>query len=522
MLFGLRRNGKSVKALSEEFDIEETCLVKNFQKFKVVVEDRQTYKIENIAFPREKIRELIERRVNGEKVRDLAKEIGVKENNLVWFFRRRNVKPRIDESALYLAGKVMTDEQCKDMVELRRLGCTFKEIGKKYSVAQSSIYSFLKRISLDEETVNGVENAELRRRHRVAIEDLANGSKQAITIDGKVFSENKIKEIIAKRQSGMKLQPLADEIGVDRRALQMFFSYENIRPMPPEGSKSVGNKVIPDKMVAEIVQKRMAGESIRSLAKQYELNKDALRRYLSVTGNVPLDSILREVNRTYKINHEFFGEPMVASDDEAYILGLIMTDGYLTKTDKTIGIGLHRNDQYLLEKINKKLGSDRPLYLPKKKGDNRAMLLANSLKMYNDLQRKGIDVSTKSYTANFPDVSIVPEKYQGQFIRGLFDGDGCTSINKEKRAYAWSIVGTKKLVTGVQKVLMDRCNLSQTRIRPNNEFASCFHLSYGGRINVRKIYEFIYGPAFDPENNLCLKRKWEKIKYVYDQEIKNK
>jgi hypothetical protein len=203
-------------------------------------------------------------------------------------------------------------------------------------------------------------------------------------------------------------------------------------------------------------------------------------------------------------------------------LGLILTDGYLTKTDKTIGICLNRKDQYLLEKINKKLGSDRSLYIPKKAGDNRAMLLVNSLKMYNDLQRKGIDVSTKSYTAKFPDVSIVPEKFQGQFIRGLFDGDGWITINKESRAYAWGIVGTKELVTGVQNVLMEKCELSQTKIRMNENSLSCFKITYGGRINVRKIYEFLYGSNFDPEKKLCLQRKWIKMKYVYDQEIKNK
>jgi hypothetical protein len=37
-------------------------------------------------------------------------------------------------------------------------------------------------------------------------------------------------------------------------------------------------------------------------------------------------------------------------------------------------------------------------------------------------------------------------------------------------------------------------------------------MSYGGRQNLVKIHDFLYGKDFKPDGDLYLRRKWEKMK----------
>ena len=54
-------------------------------------------------------------------------------------------------------------------------------------------------------------------------------------------------------------------------------------------------------------------------------------------------------------NEDFFEK--IDSLEKAYILGLIMTDGYIIKDYRGVGIQLTEKDGYILRKIAKILGS---------------------------------------------------------------------------------------------------------------------------------------------------------------------
>lgn len=123
-----------------------------------------------------------------------------------------------------------------------------------------------------------------------------------------------------------------------------------------------------------------------------------------------------------ELEDSFFSE--ITSEEQAYILGLIASDGSIHKN--TINLALDKKDKALLDKIGE------ILHLPvNKKGKSRLYNIAiNSKKIVEDVcQHLHIHPGAKAFSVGFP--SLNNEHLQWCFIRGFFDGDG--SIRKIER-----------------------------------------------------------------------------------------
>jgi hypothetical protein len=513
-LFDRRKNGESSPKIAQSIDVDERRLVKVFQKYRVGVTDKQFQDIGGKKLSKEKVDGICNRRRHGEKVRDLARELEVQENSLTRFFLRHDIKPAINPDVTIIGGKAFSSEHVRDLIDLRKSGVTYEEIANKISVGIAAIYNFLTIRNPDNQMI-GLEESEGNERElkiKRKLDDLYAGSIQKITIGCHDFAKDQVKALIERRERGEKLQPIAKDLGIDRRALQYFLSRMAISPKVKENHVKIGNTSFPRAQIENIKDQRMAGKSIRSISKDVGINNAAIRNYLKKEGVLLPKEISRDINRRYSIDHDFFSNDQVSSTSEAYILGLMITDGSLDPVDKTVELSLMRDDLYLLERIKNILKSDRPIYLPKTESDNRARLRLSSIQVFEDLRRKGIDPSTKSFTARFPNQEILLEHFQRDFIRGVFDGDGWVSINKEKKRYTFGFIGTKDLLEGIQAVLVSKCNLNPVTISPKSKaYASCFTMSYGGKQNLLKFYDLLYGKDFNIDRDLCLRRKWEKM-----------
>ena len=115
----------------------------------------------------------------------------------------------------------------------------------------------------------------------------------------------------------------------------------------------------------------------------------------------------------------------IDKDVKLYILGLFITDGCLTKSKKEndFRMVISLKDKYMIEKIRDLVCPTKKIY---KDGNNyqvkwrnkRDVRILNKLHIY---QRK---------TKYIPFINI--NKYKWDFIRGIFDGDGCVYINRTK------------------------------------------------------------------------------------------
>ena len=106
-------------------------------------------------------------------------------------------------------------------------------------------------------------------------------------------------------------------------------------------------------------------------------------------------------------------------------MGLISTDGCISKVDNQVYIELKRDDRELLEKVNKALKNERPVkdYTNHSKGYDNSKIYFYNKKIKEDLKLFNI-VTNKTYSEDYKHPDLLEEKFVWAHIRGMFDGDG--------------------------------------------------------------------------------------------------
>ena len=202
----------------------------------------------------------------------------------------------------------------------------------------------------------------------------------------------------------------------------------------------------------------------------------------------------------FEINENFFGK---WSPEMAYVLGLIITDGCISKHGKIL---ISINDKDLLEVVKTALGAGHPIRQSKHQKGLYVFTFARE-KLIADLNKLGV-FPKKSHNVRFPDV---PNLYLIDFIRGVFDGDG--SIFFEKRSLknplrASFISGSKDFIgaleTRLTDLVMSRRNIYQQKTK--NGILYMFRYAHNDSV---KLFKILYKNAED--SGLYLRRKYYKF-----------
>jgi hypothetical protein len=182
------------------------------------------------------------------------------------------------------------------------------------------------------------------------------------------------------------------------------------------------------------------------------------------TGNI------RGTLRTHNVNDNFF---KTWSHDMAYILGFWFADGNICKR-KGSGcfiIAQHTKDRYILEKMLDVMSSDYPVFASKTRPDASQFEISSEI-IYNDIIALG-GMPKKSLKIECPNI---PQEFFNDFVRGVFDGDGCISINtKNHAANCYICSGSRSFLEKINAILKDNYNISG-RI---NYYQTCFRLNFG-------------------------------------------
>lgn len=128
------------------------------------------------------------------------------------------------------------------------------------------------------------------------------------------------------------------------------------------------------------------------------------------------------VQKYFRINEEFFSSWSI---EMAYVLGLIITDGCITKEGS---VSLSMNDREILEQVKMIMGSEHSVTASKHQDKLYHFQFARE-RLVKDLAQLGIG-PRKSLTVKFPQI---PEAYTADFIRGVFDGDGSVFFVKDSK-----------------------------------------------------------------------------------------
>lgn len=111
----------------------------------------------------------------------------------------------------------------------------------------------------------------------------------------------------------------------------------------------------------------------------------------------------------------------------AYILGFISADGSIDKDSKSLSIELQIRDQEILEFIRQQIVPTAPITITKKKDKEYCRLRINSTKLIESLAIYNV-IPNKTFTIKI-DFDI-PQQFLGDYVRGLFDGDGWVTCRR--------------------------------------------------------------------------------------------
>lgn len=170
----------------------------------------------------------------------------------------------------------------------------------------------------------------------------------------------------------------------------------------------------------------------------------------------------------------------VNNEKEAYILGLLMADGYVGRTQ--FGLRLKKEDKDLLVKIKNYFSGDITL--------QESLLgysfVVSSINICNNLKKLGI-ISKKSLKELH--IPQIEKPFIRHFIRGFFDGDGTifiANVNGKKYLKGNICSPTKNILVEIQKVLQN--NSMDFKINKENRIGKELRTPTGKAIGKSDMY----------------------------------
>ena len=226
--------------------------------------------------------------------------------------------------------------------------------------------------------------------------------------------------------------------------------------------------------------------------------KDILNKYNIPIRNHHEAAILSNKNRESDKDKTYFSRE---NSNMAWMLGFLASDGYISKKDNEIGIGLARKDHDILEIIRNELKLQTPVkdYV-NNLGYDCSKLTWSCAEHKRDLAKYSI-VPAKTFILE-PPLNLNP-KYYIDYIRGYFDGDGSVSILQE-HALRWQVCSaTKPIIEFVINTLYNQYNIPKVNIQMQVRHNPLYYCQYSTNA-TKQIYKILYTP-----NSLYLPRKYK-------------
>lgn len=130
------------------------------------------------------------------------------------------------------------------------------------------------------------------------------------------------------------------------------------------------------------------------------------------------------------VRHEYFR--CIEKPMQAYLLGLLASDGCVLSDRPRIQLIVHEQDRALVETVQEELAPGYPIGISPYKDKDYSMvrICFTSPMMCKDLSEFGV-VPKKSLVLRWPDV--LPANFINSYLLGVFDGDGWITIDRRKQ-----------------------------------------------------------------------------------------
>ena len=268
------------------------------------------------------------------------------------------------------------------------------------------------------------------------------------------------------------------------------------------------NKTI-EEIVVIICNDYIKGLTNKEISQKYNKHRSVVQSILKRNG-IKLKT-LSETSRKYTIIN-FNGE--ILTNNDAYILGLIYSDGNLNRY--CIDICLQEDDKQILDDISDYIyGYNNLSYRNNRKCifndieykcKNQVRFQLSSKEVTNKLRLLGL-CENKSLKIRIP---LLNNELYPHFIRGVFDGDGCIFVStKYKGTNRVSIVGNPNFCLDLKTKIEEFLDIN---VCINNKTDNVKNISITGNKQIKVFMDWIY-----KDSDLKLNRKFEKYNKEYNK-----
>ncbi len=197
-------------------------------------------------------------------------------------------------------------------------------------------------------------------------------------------------------------------------------------------------------------------------------------------------------------NHKFLDR---VGPPQAYFLGFLAADGYVSKHAHAIQFGLKAKDRQHLQKIADIIPTTAPVsiaHVGQTKQQRVARLVINSAPIHARVKTL--------WPRDVDRLPSVPYEFRMQMLLGFFDGDG--SVYAQGRYAHSSFVGTIGVLEQVRAMLSE-CGVSEVRIQPKSNTDKVLSLRYAHQ-DTKRLYRLLYKDRMVPR----LERKENRFKQL--------
>ena len=204
------------------------------------------------------------------------------------------------------------------------------------------------------------------------------------------------------------------------------------------------------------------------------------------------------------LNENYFD--VIDTEEKAYFLGLIITDGCIFTTkgkSPMLAISLKNRDSYILETLKNELHSNKKITTD---GRGCSELQIYSKKIVDSLRQYGI-TERKSLHTILP--TNVAKEFHKDLIRGILDGDGSVSFyaRKNRSCHIKAVrfcQGNEKFLIDLVDMLYEECGAEKINIYKEKE--SLWSIAYRKNESIVKIINYLYNNSsvyLTRKKNVC-------------------
>lgn len=238
------------------------------------------------------------------------------------------------------------------------------------------------------------------------------------------------------------------------------------------------------------------------------------------------------IKKVFKINNLHYKPGKSKSIDEdsfdnitsniSYLIGLLCSDGSIDKNG--YGFQICSKDIEIVKSAKEILKSNHKIVkissLDRRNGKiyDKYNIHFCSKKMTSDLINLGLK-NNKSFDCKMPQI---PDIYFWDFIRGLFDGDGSITSDKNRINYSFTLIASSDIMNKI-KIKFKELGLSDTKLSivAKSKMGTIYKIKQNSNKDLLILYNKLYSnnPKFKLERKF---QKFSEIKIKKTKEIKCK